>query len=149
MIVAKQIVPNKFWILKENDKKIGNIESNSNGYSVKINDSTSTFKSLGNIKRSFSINFESIKKKPAEQQENNIYGFSTSSYPYNAMYDVKRQMALWTRDESSKSWYAAGWFKIKRERAWATVFCPKLITLERYQYLGPFTTKKEANDKSI
>jgi predicted HAD superfamily Cof-like phosphohydrolase len=42
-----------------------------------------------------------------------------------------------------KSWFAAGWYRVKQHRKWKMVQHPKLITLERYDYQGPFQTKKK------
>jgi len=53
---------------------------------------------------------------------------------------------LFTRDTKSKSWYAAGWYMVKQHRAWKAVQNPKLITLQRYQYQGPFHTQQQAED---
>lgn len=149
MIIAKPVVPNQFWILKENDRKVGNIEAVPQGFSVKINDQTETFKSLRNIKQQVKIDFETITRKKTQSHENQAYGFATSSRPYNTIYDVKHQVPLWTRDAKSKSWYAAGWYKVKQGRQWETVFCPKLIALQRYPYQGPFHTEEQANDQSV
>lgn len=149
MIVAKPIIPNQFWILKENDRKIGNIESGPGGYSVKINNQIKTFKTINNIKKQVDIDFQSVTKKISEKRDNSVYGYETSSKPYNAIYDVKHQVPLWTRDEKSKSWYAAGWYQVKQGRSWQIVFCPKLITLQRYKYQGPFFSREQANDKSV
>lgn len=149
MIKAKPVIPDQYWILKENDRKVGNIEANASGFSVKINNETHIFKSIGNIKQQVDIDFETIEKNSSNAKTNEVYGYPTSSYPYNAIYNVKHQVPLWTRDEKSKSWYAAGWFLIKQGRRWESTFCPKLITIQRYPYQGPFKTKEEMHDKSV
>jgi hypothetical protein len=38
MIIAKTVVPKKFWLLHQNDEKIGNVEECDGGYQVRIND---------------------------------------------------------------------------------------------------------------
>jgi hypothetical protein len=149
MIIAKPVVPNQFWILKQDDRKIGNIESGPGGYSVKINDQTKTYRTLNTIKQHIPIDFEKIDRKKTVDYRTQVYGFETASKPHNAMYDVKHQVPLWTRDSGSKSWYAAGWYRVKQGRAWSTVFCPKLITLQRYAYRGPFHSEEQANVQSI
>lgn len=149
MIIAKPVVPNQFWILKQDDRKIGNIESGPNGYSVKINNQVETYRTLNNIKRQISIDFEKIDRKKTAGYQTQAYGFETAGKPHNSMYDVKHQVPLWTRDARSKSWYAAGWYNIKQGRAWSTVFCPKLITLQRYAYQGPFHSEEQANVQSV
>jgi hypothetical protein len=146
MIVAKTVVPNQYWILKQGNQKIGNIEAGPGGFSVKINNQVQSFKSINTIKQNVSIDFETVSKKKPTVSSNSVHGYSTSSRAFNAIYDVKHQVPLWTRESRSKSWYAAGWYQIKQGREWETVFCPKLITLQRYAYRGPYHTEEQANE---
>jgi hypothetical protein len=138
MIVAKPVIPNKYWILKQDDRKIGNIESGPNGFSVKINNQTRSFKNITTLKKGVEVSFENIAWRSEKPQGNEIYGYPTTDRPYNAVYDVRHQVPLWTQEPRSRSWYAAGWYRIRQGRRWTTVMCPKLIALERYDYLGPF-----------
>lgn len=143
MIVAKSVVPNQYWILKENDKKVGNIEACRDGYQIKINNEVKQFKNLKSLQQKVSINFEPTITVGKQTAENQVNGYHTTSRPFNAIYDVKHRVPLWTKEEKSKSWYAAGWYKIKKGKSWSVVECPKLITLERYSYVGPFLTQAE------
>jgi hypothetical protein len=59
------------------------------------------------------------------------------------MYDVKRKLPLFTKSDKSKSMYCAGYYIIRFDKGWVKSFCPKLITLERYEYKGPFTSDIE------
>lgn len=146
MIVAKTVVPNQYWILKQGNQKIGNIEAGPGGFSVKINNQVQSFSSINTIKQNVSIDFETVSKKKPTVSSNSVHGYGTSSRAFNAIYDVKHQVPLWTRESRSKSWYAAGWYQIKQGREWETVFCPKLITLQRYAYRGPYHTEDQANE---
>ena len=78
-----------------------------------------------------------------------VHGYPTREQAYNAIYDVKHQVPLWTREPRSKSWYAAGWYQVRQGRSWQVEFCPKLITLQRYAYRGPYYTEEQANVKSV
>lgn len=149
MIIAKPVIPNQFWILKDGDTKVGNIEASPKGFDVKINNQVQSFKSIGNIKQKVAISFEPTVKKPKIANANSVHGFPTSGKPFNAIFDVKHQVPLWTKEPRSKSWYAAGWYCVKHGRNWTIELCPKLITLQRYPYAGPFYTEEEANDKSV
>jgi hypothetical protein len=72
-----------------------------------------------------------------------VHGFPTSVIPYNTMYDVKRKLPLFTKSDKSKSAYCAGYYIIHFEKGWVKSFCPKLITIERYEFQGPFKTDLE------
>ena len=149
MIVAKPVVPNQFWILKDGENKIGNIEAADDGFSVKIGDHTQRYKNINVIKQKIAIAFEPVVKRPATVSANSAHGFPTIGRAFNAVYDVKHQVPLWTRESKSKSWYAAGWFQIKQGRSWTTEFCPKLITLQRYAYRGTFYTEEQCREQRV
>lgn len=149
MIVAKAVIPNQFWILKENDRKVGNIEAGAEGFSVKIGNQVQSYKNISALKQRVSIKFESVGKTTIIEDDKTVHGYPTTGEAHNAIYDVKHQVPLWTKEPRSKSWYTAGWYRVKQGRHWTVELCPKLITLQRYPYAGPFYTKEEANDKSV
>lgn len=145
MIVAKPVIPNQYWILRDNDRKIGNIEADpTGGFQVKINNRVERFNTITTIKKKVAIDFEPAQKKKKESTSNEVNGFPTTHRPYNAIYDVQHHVPLWTREPRSRSWYAAGWYRIRQGRNWSVVECPKLITLQRYPYEGPYRTSEEA-----
>lgn len=148
MIVAKAVIPNQYWILKQDDRKVGNIEAGPDGFQVKINNEVQKYKTLNKIQQRVAIDFQPIIRSQPKVDANEVNGFPTTSKPYNAIYDVRHQIPLWTRDSRSKSWYAAGWYLIKQGRNWTTINCPKLIILERYKYQGPFCSEDEAKAKA-
>ena len=59
------------------------------------------------------------------------------------MFDVKRKLPLFTKSGDSKSLYCAGYYVIRFDKGWVKSFCPKAITLQRYEYQGPFKTSQE------
>ena len=75
-----------------------------------------------------------------------VSGFPTASKPHNPLYDVRRKLPIFTKDEKSKSFYCAGFYLVKLNAHWSKVYCPKLITLQRYEFQGPFMTADEQAD---
>jgi hypothetical protein len=149
MIVAKPVIPNQFWILKDGDHKVGNIEAGADGLNVKIGSQVQSYKNINILKERISIKFESVNKSATIKEKNSVHGYPTVGHPYNSIFDVKHQVPLWTRESRSKSWYAAGWYRVKQGRHWTTELCPKLITLQRYSYRGPFHTEEQANEQRV
>ena len=136
MILAKPVIKNKFWILQEDDRKIGTVENTHNGFLVRAYDREAEFNTIKTIKNRTNIIFEEapdVKIRPEWQ----VNGFITDSKPYNAVYDVKRRLPLFTKKNKSKSWYAAGYYQIEINGTEEIHFCPKLILLQRYEYRGP------------
>ena len=149
MIIAKPVIPNQFWILKEGENKVGNIEAGPNGFAVKIGNQIQSYKNISTIKQKIAISFEPTVKNLHDNSVNTVHGYPTNGHPYNAIFDVKHQVPLWTQEPRSKSWYAAGWYQVKQGRSWTTEFCPKLITLQRYPYRGPYYTEEQANEQRV
>lgn len=148
MIKAKPVIPDQFWILRDQERKIGNIEATASGYSVNMNGRSITFTNLDSLEKNMPVEFESmVTTKPADPCS--VHGFPTKSHAHNAMFDVQHRLPLWTSEPRSRSWLAAGWYRIRRShRDWRVVFCPKLIMLQRYEYQGPFASIEEARAKS-
>ncbi len=147
-IIAKPVVDKQFWILKQDDRKIGNIQATDNGYQITIDNKVASYKTIPMLCRREHIEIEKpVAFKPAPK--NIVHGFEVSGKVYNPLWNVQLKLPLFTRDNKSKSWFAAGWYCVKQHRKWKIVENPKLITLERYAYQGPFKTREEANDKSV
>ena len=144
---ANEILKNKFWIIEDKDtkEKVGTLSKDTDNrymYSCKdgswFYDSKNTVeRDLGNILWSKG----SISDKSSPSKE--IYDLPTSTNPYNAMFDLKRKFALFTKSKKSKSLQCAGYFCIHFEKGWVKSFCPKLVTLEKYEHKGPFKTELE------
>lgn len=148
MIVAKPVIANQYWILKQDDQKIGNIQASPDGYVVKILNQVSSYKTIPMLRKKANIEFEPL-EKTSKPQPNQVHGYETGCRTYNGMWNVQMKLPLFTKDNKSKSWFAAGWYAVKQHRSWKIMHNPKLIVLERYQYQGPFHTKEEAASASV
>lgn len=144
MLLAKAVIPNQFWILKQDDRKVGNIEVIPGGVQIRINNQVEQFKNIRSLKQRVKIDWQAAPRQARPVLTNAVYGYPTTSQPHNGIFNVKYQVPLWTKESRSKSWYAAGWYRIRHGRTWSVEQCPKLIVLERYEYQGPFHTEQEA-----
>jgi hypothetical protein len=144
---AKVLVPNKEWLITDNDQKIGAISKSKKGYIFHRNGKEVGFKNLAEIKAQLGIVlFEEGLKRSTIDQENKgyvIYDYPCSSKPYEPVYSVKEKLPLYAKSAKSKSRYCAGFYIIKFRKGWVKSFCPKLITLQRYAYYGPFKTESD------
>ena len=146
MIIAKPVVDKQYWILRQDGHKVGNIEAVDDGYQVKINNEIQRFKTVSMIKLRVKIEFESVGNKPNRDPATfHVHGFPAGCRVYNPIWDVKHKLPLYNKEKKSKSWYAAGWYQVKQHKQWELVQSPKLISLERYSYQGPFYSKEQAN----
>ena len=148
-LIAKPVIDKQFWILQDGNQKVGNIEACDGGYQVKIQNQTAQFKTIRMAAQRIDIQFEPVKKITAARPlENLVHGYPTTGRIYNPMWDIKMKLPVYTKTTKSKSWFAAGWYRVKKGRTWTVTQDPKLIVLQRYAYTGPFYNKEEANDHS-
>lgn len=144
-IKAKSILKNKFWIVENDNQRIGTLSWSDDRYMFSNSAETCFFDNQSQMKIKFGVDIiwsdgsEDVKKT----QEFSVHGFPTSVTPYNSMYDVKHKLPLFTKSEKSKSLYCAGYYIIQFDKGWVKSFCPKLITVERYETRGPFKTELE------
>jgi hypothetical protein len=144
-IIAKPVVDNEYWILKQDDQKVGNIQAVDDGYQVTIANKIVNYKTIPMLCRRENVEFEPA-AAPAPQPANQVHGFEVQGRVFNALWNVQLRLPLFTKDTKSKSWFAAGWYRVRQHRVWRTVQQPKLITLQRYEYRGPFHTREQANE---
>jgi hypothetical protein len=142
MLVAKVVADKQFWILQEDDRKVGNIEAWNGGYQVRINNQVKQFKTIKLAAQESNIVF--AKEETASKPDNTaVHGYPVAGRCYNPVWDVVHHFPIYTKTSKSKSWFAAGWYSIKRGRNWKIIQDPKLIALQRYPYQGPFRTKEQ------
>lgn len=139
MITAKPIVKNKYWILKEDERKVGTVEKHGKVFELRVNDNVGHFPTIKTLKNKTNIVFEDS-QVIQKQFENQVNGFPTDTKPHNSVYNVQSRLPLFTKKSKSKSWYAAGYYRVTINGQTETHFCPKLILLQRYDYFGPVKT---------
>lgn len=143
---AKPIIDNKFWIVEKDGEKFATLRKNednkfimSNASGIKIYDKKS------DLTKDFGKEFfiAKIVKEADRSLPSEVHGYPTNGLPHNSMFDIKRKLPLFTKSIDSKSLYCAGFYVIRFDKGWVKSFCPKLITLQRYTYRGPFKTEIE------
>lgn len=147
-IVAKPVVDKRYWILRKDNQKVGALEAEGDGYTLRIENDVKKFKTIPMVRKTTDIEFAAL-ERTTPVKKNEVYGFLTGCRAFNPMWDVKHKLPLFTKERKSKSWYAAGWYVIKQHRNWKVSQNPKLIVLERYPYQGPFHSEEQAHDKCI
>jgi hypothetical protein len=145
-IHAKPIIEGKYWIVEQNGEKIGTLQKKENNkFMLSGKDGSSFFGKKEELLKAFGKDFfgSKIKTSISSQEVRDVHGYPTSCHPYNPMYNVQKKLPLFTKSSDSKSLYCAGYYTIKFDKGWVKSFCPKLITIERYENRGPFKTELE------
>jgi hypothetical protein len=143
---AKPIIENKFWIVEKDGARFATLRLDDENRFVMSNErGFEIYDSKESLTKKYGTDFFRVKivREADDAQPNEVHGFPTSAAPHNTMYDVRKKLPLFTKSEDSKSHYCAGYYVIKFEKGWVKSHCPKLITLQRYEYQGPFKTEIE------
>lgn len=138
MIKAKA-VSKDFWILKDGAIKVGEISNVENsGTMLSFKGKYTMFDDINSIKEKTNIVFDNSITQKQTQEQNDIHGFPFTGEVYNAVWDLKLNLPLYTKSADSKSMFAAGWYMVKIRNKWRSILCPKLIILQRNDYTGPY-----------
>lgn len=142
---AKPIIADKFWIVEKDGEKFATLRKNEDNRFVMSNElGIKIYETKEKLTKEFGKDFFiKIVKEADSSGPNEVHGFPSSTTPHNSMFDVKRKLPLFTKSEDSKSLYCAGYYVIHFDKGWVKSFCPKLITLQRYEYQGPYKTELE------
>lgn len=146
--VAKTLIENKEWIVQYEQQKIGTIYKVKKGYIFNRKNSKIHFPDMLELQKNLGLNgldVNSAKTKTSKKDSQflSIYDYPCKTKPYNAVYNLKKRLPIYTKNDKSKCYFCAGYYAIKFQKIWLKSFCPKLITLDRYPHYGPFKTEEE------
>lgn len=143
-LIAKPIIKDQLWVVTDGINKVGNIETENGQYKLKLGNEVQIFDSTKKISKITNITFDRSGKIQTIHTQPYAKWPTDIDPTYNDVLDVTRGLHLYTREDDSKCYYAAGWFNIVTGSQHETVFCPKYIFLQRYKYQGPYKSKSEA-----
>ena len=149
-IHAKPIIDDKFWIVERGGEKFATLRKNEDNRFILSNEAgIRIFDTKESITRQYGKDFfvAKIVREADNSNECEVHGYPSSTAPHNPMFDIRKKLPLFTKSEDSKSSYCAGYYIIKFDKGWVKSFCPKLITLQRYEYQGPFKTELEMKQR--
>ena len=147
-VSAKTLIENKFWILEEDGYKIGTLQKNDTKGWIFLGkkDDRVYFDDEDSLLKKFGCDIfteHTTRVVEEDRSDYDVHGYPVNQKPYNAMFNVQKQLPIYTKTPKSKSLFCAGYFIIKFEKGWRKAYCPKLITLQRYPFEGPMKTRIE------
>lgn len=144
--IAKPLIPNKEWIVENNGKKLGTLSKDKKGYVFLSKGIKVQFQNLQELEKEMELILE-LPSSSKVTKNKDVYGYLTKTIPHNPLYDVKRKLPIYTKSNKSISKHCAGFYIIRFPKGWVKSHCPKLITLERYPFKGPFHTEQQAKEE--
>lgn len=146
-LLAKTIVKNKCWIVEQDGAKVASILSQPDGVTLIHKGKREKFTSLKNLSDRYNILVDKNKITKQPQESHNVYGYPCDHNAKNILWDVPKKLPVFTKGTKSKSFFCAGYYIVKFNNGWVKSYCPKLITLNRYPYQGPFRSQEEMQEQ--
>lgn len=148
-LLAKQVVKNKCWIVEDNGKKVATILSNPNGvvYVDQKDLHREQFASLKLLSDRYNIIVDKTKPQKAIKELHDVYGYPCEYNAQNILWDLQHKLPIFTKGNKSKSFFCAGYYIVKFNNGWVKSYCPKLITLNRYPYQGPYKSQEQMQEQ--
>ena len=153
-----EIIKDKFWILEDAGVKLGTIrKKDDSDFEVIIRNEGVEILSTDALTTKYGSSI--LEPKLVKRIESVEYGKSIDEvlgYPYKhkgfntVLKDVKgKQVPVYTKTETSKTLYAAGYYGLHFNGVWRNTYCVKLETLENYEFVGPFKSKSEVEAEAL
>jgi hypothetical protein len=148
MLRAKEVMPNKFWILEDSQGLKQGTMSQSNVVKVMINNVEKIYDTFDKACWDLAINVETPKvEEQSTAQEESVLGYPIKCAAFNPIWDIKRKLPVFTKTEKSRTLHAAGYYIIEFDTGWVQSFCPKVSTLDSNEYKGPYKDKLEMREQ--
>lgn len=153
-----EIIKDKFWILEDAGVKLGTIrKKDDSDFEVIIRNEGVKILSTDALTTKYGSSI--LEPKLVKRIESVEYGKSIDEvlgYPckhkgFNTVLkDIKgKQVPVYTKTETSKTLYAAGYYGLHFNGVWRNTYCVKLETLENYEFVGPFKSKSEVEAEAL
>ena len=139
---AAEVIPHKIWITyDETGSRTGTLKTSDGQLFIQyFMDGSKIERSMEEATTLFS--FQSKTENTSQPTE--ILGYPILQM--DRIFNVKNrdELPCFTKTPTSKIFYAAGFYSVKfYDGAWQEVFCPKLTTLRKHEFLGPCKTKDD------
>lgn len=145
MSVKLKPITETAWLVIADDTKIGLLTETRNQYLLMMRGEKQRFLNRKEVVSYFKEDvFNSVKDETTILDEERT--FYVNGYPVNFNNPIEATMIttnlpLFRKKETSNVYYCAGYYCIRFSDSWLHAFCPKLSTLQSYEYIGPFKTK--------
>ena len=139
MLKANEVIAGKYWIVNSGDgRKVGTLRAIDAGYEFfdSRTNTTSTYDSMDE--------FNVLERGEVKEDNALIQGYPTGvSEPVAVVHD---RLPAFTKTKTAKQVFVAGYYIVKFDgMGWQWAFAPRLATVDKYQYRGPFLTEWEMN----
>ena len=147
-LLAKAIVKNKCWVVEDDrHNQVGTILANPMGVVYQHNQEREQFVNLKMLSDKYNIIVDKTKPAKVIKESHTVYDYPCDYNAQNILWDVRHRLPIFTKGTKSKSFFCAGYYIVQFNNGWVKSYCPKLITLNRYSYRGPYKTQEEMQEQ--
>lgn len=137
------------WILHSVNGRIGVVFKENNEYTVIGQIEKKKFKDFNELSLFLkgTVTIEEVEEDNTSIEAGNVDGYPIK---HSKSYDIKNaEYPSYSKVEGSTNRFAAGYYGINFTTGWVYSFCPKVVTLEENNWIGPFRTKLEMQNAII
>lgn len=137
-LTANTVIENKFWIVEHNGSKIGTLKNTEKGYILYNNHNCEeiVYEDLNEFV---------IKEKKSKTFINDVvYGYPANTEQAHHI-ELLDNVPVFKKTANSSVYVAAGYYCLLFPMGWRPSFCPRVDTLQKYTYAGPFKTESDMN----
>jgi hypothetical protein len=142
-------ITEKSWLVlgDTEDTRIGLLTEIRDQYTLMLQGAKKQFLNRKEVNKYFNEDiFGNITEPVVEAETKKDYfinGYPVEFDSPNEVLIKGSKLPLFSKKATSDVYYSAGYYCLNFPKNWMPAYCPKLATLETYEYVGPFKTETE------
>jgi len=153
-VKLKPITETSWLVLGDtDDTRIGLLTEIRDNYVLMVKGEKKSFLSRKEVNKYFQEDvFENVVEATTEepvQKDYYINGYPVDFDSPNEVIIKGNKLPLFSKKATSDVYYSAGFYCLHFPKNWMPAYCPKLSTLETYEYAGPFKSEMEMKSNLV
>lgn len=153
-VKLKPITETSWLVIGDTDEtRIGLLTEIRDKYVLMAQGEKKSFLSRKEVNTYFEENiFDNVAEPTVEapvQKDYYINGYPVDFNSPNEVIIKGNKLPLFSKKATSEVYYSAGHYCLNFPKNWMPAYCPKLSTLETYEFAGPFKTEMEMRSNLV
>jgi hypothetical protein len=148
---AVEILKGKFWVIVDCGTRVGLLQPTENDmFALTLNGVKTTYPTASAALKKNNIQLSKdtdATTSTNSDEEFEVNGFPVNAKPFNVTVTEWPNVCTFTKTATSKAVLCAGYYIVKFKHGWVHSFCPKVDTLSKNEFLGPFKTELEMKEQ--
>lgn len=147
-VKLKPITEQSWLVLSDiDDSRVGLLTEVKDQYTLMVSGEKQRFLSRKEVNKFFNEDvFKNVAEPVTEEVVKKDYfinGFPVDFDSPNEVLIKGNSLPLFSKKSTSDVYYSAGYYCLNFPKNWMPAYCPKLSTLQAYEYAGPFKSEIE------